>query len=363
MERYGILSLPHGQVRLPSFLPDATFGAVRALDSADLEQCGIEAVVMNTFHLMQRPGSSTIEALGGLHRFAGWRRPIVTDSGGFQAYSLIRNNPSFGRLGDRGITFQPEGASRRFSLTPEKSVQLQLAYGADVVICLDDCTDPGAPLSVQEEAVRRTVAWARRSRAQFDRLVAQKRFPLGRPLLFGVVQGGASRELRRRCAEELLELGFDGFGYGGWPLDEQGNLLTDIVAYTRELVPAHLPMHALGIGHPEYVARSARLGYNLFDSALATRDARRGRLYVLDLDAAGSDGGWCSYIYSGDRKHIKADRPVDPACDCLACSRYSLGYLRHLFKTGDVAFQRLATIHNLRSVVRLTDRLRDERHG
>lgn len=256
MECCHTLPLPHGSVRLPSFLPDATLGVVRALDSTDLEQCGVEAVVMNTFHLMQRPGSSTIEALGGLHRFAGWDRPIVTDSGGFQAYSLIRENPAFGRLGERGLTFQPDGAPRKYSLTPEKSVQLQLAYGADVVISLDDCTHAGAPLAVQEEAVRRTIDWARRGKAQFERIVAQKRLPAERrPLLFAVIQGGASRELRRRCAGELLEIGFDGYGYGGWPLDEEGNLLTDMVAYVRELVPAHLPTHALGIGHPAYVAR------------------------------------------------------------------------------------------------------------
>jgi queuine tRNA-ribosyltransferase len=314
---------------------------------------------------MQRPGSSTIEALGGLHRFAGWSRPIVTDSGGFQAYSLIRENPGFGRLSERGITFQPEGAPRKYSLTPEKSIQLQLAYGADVVISLDDCTHAGAPLSVQEEAVRRTIDWARRGKVQFERILAQKKLPPERrPLLFAVIQGGASRELRRRCAGELLEIGFDGFGYGGWPLDEQGNLLTDMVAYVRELVPADLPTHALGIGHPAYVTRCARLGYDLFDSALATRDARHGRLYVMDLDGAvRGDEGWCSYVYAGDKKHIKASQPVDPTCDCLACSRYSLGYLRHLFKTGDAAFLRLATLHNLRAMVRLMARLRAEHRG
>ena len=221
------LDLPHGSLKFPVYMPDATFGVVRAVDAVDLEDCHIQAVVMNSFHLMQRPGSSTVTALGGLHRMSGWDHPIVTDSGGFQAYSLIRQNPKFGKLTDKGLVFQPEGSSRKYQLTPEKSIQLQISYGADVVICLDDCTHVDAPYEEQRLSVERTIAWARRSRKEFDRLVAEKKFADGeRPLLFGVVQGGGELELRRECAEALLEIGFDGFGYGGWPLDGEGNLLT-----------------------------------------------------------------------------------------------------------------------------------------
>jgi len=356
-----VLQLPHGALALPAFLPDATLAVVRSVDSADLEDCGVEAVVMNTFHLMQRPGSSTIAALGGLHRMAGWPHPIVTDSGGFQAYSLIHQNPRYGRLSEQGIAFQPEGAARKFQLTPEKCVQLQLAYGADIVICLDDCTHVDAPLAEQEESVRRTIAWSRRGKAEFERLVEQKNLgPAQRPLLFAVIQGGGSRELRRRCAEALLEIGFDGYGFGGWPLDSQGHLLSDILAYTRELVPPGLPVHALGIGHPAYVAECAALGYDLFDSALPTRDARHGRLYALAADAGGR---WISYVYINDDKHIKSEAPVAPGCDCLTCTRYSRGYLHHLFKINDSAFLRLATVHNLRTMARLMERLRARQNG
>jgi queuine tRNA-ribosyltransferase len=350
------LSLPHGELPLPAFLPDATLGVVRSVDSADLEVCGIHAVVMNTFHLMQRPGSSSISALGGLHKMAGWPHPIITDSGGFQAYSLIRENPKMGSLGERGIVFHPEGSERKLQLTPEKSVQLQLSYGADVVICLDDCTHVDAPYEVQAEAVRRTVAWAKRGKAEFERTLGQKsRRSAARPQLWGVIQGGGYRELRRQCAEELLALGFDGFGYGGWPLDSDGRLLTDILAYTRELVPPELPMHALGIGHPDYVRQCVALGYTLFDSALPTRDARHARLYVLQDEAV-------SFLYIGDQKHIKADAPVDPGCTGLCCQRYSRGYLHHLFKIGDAAFLRLATLHNLCTMTRLMEGL-GARHG
>lgn len=362
------LHLPHGEVQLPAFLPDATLGVVRGVDSVDLEDCGIEALVMNGFHLMQRPGSSTVQALGGLHRMAGWQRPIVTDSGGFQAYSMIRQNPKYGSLNDKGITFQPDGAARKFFFSPEKTIQLQLSYGSDMVICLDDCTHVDDSLAEQELSVQRTIAWAKRCKQEFERLVAQKGLTLARrPLLFGVIQGGGSFELRKRCAGELLEIGFDGFGFGGWPLDDKGSLLSEIIAYTRELVPPALPMHALGVGHPANVVECFRLGYDLFDSAMPTRDARHGRLYRFEdgvfSAAQPLAGKWFSYIYINDEQHIKSDQPIWPGCDCLCCARYSRGYLHHLFKIGDSLFIRLATIHNLRFMALLMKRLHTDAQG
>ena len=368
---YTNLQLARGQLSLPAFLPDATLGVVRSVDSTDLEQCGIQAVVMNTFHLMQRPGSSTVTALGGLHKMCGWQRPIITDSGGFQAYSLIRQNARYGSLTDRGISFQPDGSARKFHLTPEKSIQLQLSYDADVVICLDDCTHVDDSLAVQQESVNRTLQWARRCKQEFQRVLQQKKLPRERqPLLFAVIQGGGSRELRQRCAGELLEIGFDGFGYGGWPLDGERKLLTDIIAYTRELVPPAFPMHALGIGHPANVLECARMGYGLFDSAMPTRDARHGRLYAFTTEPAAPADNWSepwfTYVYVNDDKSIKNDAPVSRFCDCLCCSRYSVAYLHHLFKINDSLFLRLATIHNLRFMTQLTERLKvdqDERQG
>jgi len=357
------LTLPHGDLVFPIYLPDATYGMVRAVDATDLLACGVEALVMNTFHLMQRPGSSTITALGGLHSMSGWPLPIVTDSGGFQAYSLIRQNPKFGSLGSQGLTFQPEGSDRKFQLTPEKSVQLQLSYGSDVVICLDDCTDVDAPRAEQEKSVRRTVAWARRGKEQFESILKSRK-PSGdaRPRLFGVIQGGGELDLRRQCAESLLEIGFDGFGFGGWPLDASGALLTDILAYTRQLVPPQFPMHALGVGHPKNVLACWDMGYGIFDSAMPTRDARHARMYAFTHPAsapdAGLSGDWMDFVYINDEQHIKADLPVSEGCACLTCTRYSRGYLHHLFKMNDNLYFRLATIHNLRFMVELTQRLR-----
>ena len=352
-----VLSLPHGDLLLPAFLPDATVGVVRAVDSADLLREGVPALVMNTFHLMQHPGSSTVQALGGLHAMSAWPRPIITDSGGFQAYSLIRQNAKYGSLTDNGILYRPEGSNRKLQLTPEKAVQLQLAYGADVVMCLDDCTHVDDPLAEQEASVRRTIAWAKRCRDEFDRQMARRGEADGlRPLLFGVVQGGGSAELRQECAEALLPLGFDGFGYGGWPLDGQGNLVVDMLTHTRRLIPAYLPMHALGVGHPANIAACAALGYGIFDSALPTRDARNARLYTF-TDVAPRPttrhNTWFRFVYIGDDKHIKDKRPLSETCGCQTCQRYSRGYLHHLYKQSDAAFMRLATIHNLRFMVDL----------
>ena len=361
------LKTAHGDLALPAYLPDATRGVVRSIDATDLRNAGVQAVVMNVFHLMQRPGSSTIQALGGLHKMADWSRPIITDSGGFQAYSLIRQNAKLGSISDQGIRFQPEGADRKFQLTPEKSVQLQLAYGTDVVICLDDCTHVDEDYAEQAASVARTIKWAKRCKEEFTRQIRQRRDQSSRPLLFGVVQGGGYEDLRRQCADALLEIGFDGFGYGGWPLDSNNQLLHEMLAFTRAAIPREFPVHALGIGHPLNVVACTRLGYEIFDSALPTRDARGGRLYIYTADPAAErfqfTGDWYFNLYIEDKKHIKTDAPLSAYCDCFTCAKYSIGYLHHLYKINDGLFYRLATMHNLRFMMQLMDALRKETHG
>jgi queuine tRNA-ribosyltransferase len=212
---------------------------------------------------------------------------------------------------------------------------------------------------VQQLAVERTIKWAKRCRAEFDRLAEEKGLEgSARPMLFGVVQGGGDKDLRQKCADALLEIGFDGYGYGGWPLDGSGKLLEEMVGYVRELIPAEFPLHALGVGHPENVAACHRLGYQMFDSALPTRDARRGRLYSF-AEAHGMVGKWFKFVYIQDEGHIRANVPISPHCDCHTCQRYSSGYLHHLFKLNDHLFFQLATIHNLRFMRQLEDRMRD----
>jgi queuine tRNA-ribosyltransferase len=341
------IDVPHGQLRLPLFMPDATFGVVRSLDMNDLVKCGVQAVVMNVFHLMQRPGSSIIKALGGLHSYSSWHYPIITDSGGFQAYSLIRQNPKLGTCTNKGIMFRR--ANRKIHLTPEKSIRLQLDYESDVVICLDDCTHPGEPYERQLESVTRTVNWARRCKLEFQQAITGKKtFEGARPLLFAVVQGGASSELRKECANSLLQIGFDGFAYGGYPINSDGRLLCNILKLTRDLIPSEFPMLALGIGQPENIVECLRMGYEFFDSSMPTRDARQGRLYSLqELPPKVETRNWLSYVYIQDAKHAKSEDPISSKCDCVTCRNYSLAYLHHLFKIKDCLYQRLATIHNL----------------
>jgi queuine tRNA-ribosyltransferase len=323
----------------------------------------MQAVVMNTYHLMQKPGASTVKSLGGLHAMTGWKKAIFTDSGGFQAYSLIRQNARFGQLTDNGLVFRPAEGERKYQLTPEKCIQLQLSFDSDLLFCLDDCTHIDDDAEQQELSVERTIRWAGRCRTEFDRLLDEKRLPVEkRPKLFGVVQGGNSPELRRRCAQALLDIGFDGFGYGGWPLDSQGKLVEEMVFLTRDMIPAEFPLHALGIGHPPYVARCAAHGYGLFDSAMPTRDARHGRLYRFhyqpDKTALVEKDDWFEYVYAHDKRYIKSSQPVEEGCDCPTCQSYSLGYLRHLYKLNDSLYQQLSTMHNLHFMVRLMDLLR-----
>ncbi len=355
------ICLPHGVLECPVFLPDGTQGVVRALDCRDLEECHVQGIQTNVFYLMQQPGSTTIAAFGGLHRMIGWPHPLTTDSGGFQIYSLIRQNPKLGSIVEGGATFHPPNLSRKIKLTPEKSIRLQFAYGSDVLFCLDDCTHVDDPEEVQQASVDRTIKWARRCKEEFTRLVDEKARPSPeRPLLFAVIQGGGSQGLRKQCADELLEIGFDGFGYGGWPLDSQGNLLSDIIAYTRELVPSEFPMHALGIGHPASIIECTRMGYSLFDSTMPTRDARHARLYAFQQDLASSKLGddWFSFVHIDDQRYIKDPDPISPYCDCLCCTRYSRGYLHHLSRTDRSLYERLATIHNLRFMTQLMAHLR-----
>lgn len=345
------LDLPHGRLEFPVFLPDATKGVVRAVDSLDLARLGLQGLVMNTFHLMQQPGSSTIKALGGLHRMTAWERPIVTDSGGFQVYSLIRQNSKYGSLSDKGATFRVDGTDHKYNLTPEKSIQLQIGYGADILFCLDDCTHPDDPTETQRESVERTIKWAKRCKTEYLRLVQEKKWAADqRPLLFGVVQGGNRLDLRRQCAEALLEIGFDGYGYGGYPLDGQGHLLVEMIGGVRDLIPRQFPLHALGVGHPENVIACHALGYAMFDSAMPTRDARNGRLYCF------TPQGKFEFLYIQDDKYIKSD---DPLCADFSPLPYSRGYLNHLFRIGETSALRLATLHNLAFMNELMRGLRD----
>lgn len=357
----------HGDLALPVFLPDATRAVVRSVDSRDLEACGVTGLVVNTLHLTTTPGAGLIKSMGDIHRFMGWDRPVVSDSGGFQLMSMIRSNPRYGTISERGIHFTNfDRGGGKVKFTPEKSIQVQFDLGSDMMVCLDDCPRPDASAAENAEAVRRTVLWARRCRVEFDRLLEVRgKTGENRPLLFGVIQGGYDPQLRADCAGELLQLGFDGYGFGGWPLDAEGRLAEETLACTARLMPEGLPKFALGVGKPENIARGFRMGYNVFDCVLPTRDARRGRLYAFTAPSLDEvdvfTEGFYRFVYAGDNKHKRDARPVSAACDCHCCRNYSLGYLHHLFEIKDTLAYRLATMHNLRFYTQLMARLENSR--
>ncbi len=350
------LDTVHGPLPLPAFLPDGTRAVVRALDAGDLEACGIRALMVNVLHLSSSPGAEAVAHLGGVHRFMGWNHPVASDSGGFQAFSLALGSAKLGSVSKQGFTYRFDKQDKKRTLTPEKCIRKQLQLGTDILFCLDHCTHPEADPETQRQSVEHTVTWARQCREAFDKTVARTHPEGPRPLLFAVVQGGGNRELRRECAERLLEIGFDGYGFGGWPIDDTGRLV-DMVGYVSELVGTDTPKHALGIGKPENLVAAYELGYRMFDCALPTRDARHKRLFAFVDETSCSGTDFYEPVYLQDRKHARDGRPVDERCDCLCCARYSRAYLHHLFQVGDTLAPRLATIHNLRFYSRLMERL------
>ncbi|MBU0495481.1 MAG: queuine tRNA-ribosyltransferase family protein [Chloroflexi bacterium] len=354
------LATGHGPLQLPAYFPDATRGVVRSVDSPDLVGCGVRGLVVNTLHLSHNPGVGLIKAAGGIHRFMGWDRPIASDSGGFQLLSMIRSNPRYGTISDRGIHFiDTDRGNQRTLFTPERSIRIQFDLGADLMVCLDDCPRPDASPVENAATVDRTIAWAARCRAEYDRLLTARghQFTV-RPLLFAVVQGGYDPDQRARCAEGLLPLGFDGYGFGGWPLRPDGTLADDILALTASLTPDDRPRFALGLGKPENILRCHRLGWQIFDCVLPTRDARHGRLYVWNEPTPNPLApDFYHLTYVRDAKHKRQNRPISSGCDCHTCQHFSLGYLHHLFDIGDPLAMRLASIHNLRFYTRLLEQI------
>jgi queuine tRNA-ribosyltransferase len=354
------LETRRGTLAVPTFLPDATRAGVRGLTSEDLRSVGVEGVVVNAFHLLRRPGARVVQSAGGIHRFMDWDGPILSDSGGFQVWSLIRQDPSRGVIRDNEVIFREPSTGEKWNLTPERIVGLQFQLGSDIVVCLDDCTDAEAPAPEQERSVVRTVRWAKRCREEFDRQAAQRRGEA--PRIFAVVQGGGSEPLRRQCAGELAAIGFDGYGFGGWPFAADGALLAEPLRWVAESLPSEAPKHALGLGRPDHVVTAYALGYSVFDSTLPTRDARHGRLYAFRPGWDGRPPSAGDPFYRAVRIHDPEYRvdhgPIEEGCDCPLCARHSAAYLHHLFKVGDFSAERLATLHNLRFYVRLFETLR-----
>ena len=331
-------------ISLPIFLPDATRAVVRSLDIADLVHCGTHAVVVNTFHLMINPGVEILQKFGGVAKFMNFSGLVVSDSGGFQIMSLIHQQKIKAETTKDGIKFnwRIKGADKKILFTPEESIRTQFAINSDIMVVLDYFTDPKATVKEQERSVELTLIWAKRSKQEFERQIKKRKLTEEtRPWLMGVLQGGTNRQLRKDCAKKLVDMGFDLYGYGGWPMDEQGNFDKKLFSDNAKLTPDDKPRFALGVGKPEDIVLGRSYGYDFFDCVLPTRDARHGRLYV----AMKNDKAETLNINQG--KYATSTEPIAKNCQCLTCKTYTRAYLHHLFKIKDSLAWRLATIHNL----------------
>ncbi|MGA2752549.1 MAG: tRNA guanosine(34) transglycosylase Tgt [Terracidiphilus sp.] len=345
--RRGRLLLPHQTVETPVFMPVGTQGTVKAVPQDTLESLGVEIILGNTYHLYLRPGHEPIRRMGGLHRFISWPRAILSDSGGFQVFSLS----SLRKVTDDGVQFRShlDGSSHFF--TPEHSIDVQIALGADVVMSFDECTEYPASRARVEESLRLTVAWARRSldhfRAHshdvpwFDLQVRRTQS------LFGIVQGGMHRDLRRQCAERLVEMDFDGYAIGGLSVGEPRELTLEMISEVLPLLPKDKPRYVMGVGYPDEIELYARMGVDMMDCVLPTRAARHALLFT-------SEGR----LNIKNKQFAEDQSPPDPACQCPVCRRYSRAYLRHLMNAGEPLSATLNSIHNLAYYLAIMSRVR-----
>jgi queuine tRNA-ribosyltransferase len=345
--RRGQLNLPHRTVETPVFMPVGTAGTVKAVAQDVVESLGAEIILANTYHLYLRPGHEVIRRMGGLHRFMSWPRALLTDSGGFQVFSLS----GLRKVSDEGVRFRShlDGSSHFF--TPEHSMEVQIALGADICMAFDECTEYPADRPRAQESLRLTMAWARRSlehfRAHRDEVVWREELGGRTQSLFGIVQGGMYPDLRRESAERLVEMDFDGYAIGGLSVGEPRELTLEIISQVLPLLPADKPRYVMGVGYPDEIEQYARLGVDMMDCVLPTRAARHGLLFTSEgrLNIKG-------------KSYAEDQGPPDPACECMVCRRYSRAYLRHLMQAGEALSGTLNTIHNLAYYLGIMQRVR-----
>ncbi len=332
--RAGVLHTPHGRTHTPAFMAIGTRGAVKGLTPGQLREAGCELLLANTYHLLLRPGAEVVEQLGGLHRFMAWDGPILTDSGGYQVFSLAELR----RIDDDGVEFRSHIDGALVRLDPETSIRIQNQLGADVIMAFDECPPLPAERAALERAVERTLGWARRCRDAHRR---------DDQALFGIVQGGLDVELRRRCLDRLVGIGFDGYAIGGLSVGEPPAAMWDLLARFAPTLPAERPRYLMGVGTPRDLVEAVAAGVDLFDCVLPTRNGRKGYAYT-------SRG----VVRLRNACHRTSDEPLDPACECYTCRTFSRGYLRHLITSGEVLGATLVSLHNLTFYQALMGRMR-----
>jgi queuine tRNA-ribosyltransferase len=340
--RRGRLHTPHGTIETPAFMPVGTAATVKGLTQEMLEELGTEILLGNTYHLYLRPGHEQIRELGGLHRFMSWPRAILTDSGGFQVFSLSKLR----KVTDEGVRFRSHLDGSEHFLTPEKALEIQMALGSDIMMVLDECIEAPASYEQTQKAATRTLDWARRSREAFSRRRPHSEGALGQAL-FGIVQGGTHADLRRQSARDLVTLDFDGYAIGGLAVGEPHSVTCEMTAEVTALLPAEKPHYLMGVGKPEDIPDYVTRGIDMMDCVLPTRNARNGCLFT-------SRGR----LVIRNAQYVGDSRPVDESCICAVCRRYSRAYLRHLFMADEILGAVLATHHNVHFYLDLMRRIR-----
>jgi queuine tRNA-ribosyltransferase len=321
--RLGRCHTAHGVFHTPAFIPVGTQATVKAMTPEELRDLGAEIILSNTYHLYLRPGHERIRRLGGLHRFMHWEHPLLTDSGGFQVFSLN----SLMKVSEEGVEFQSHLDGSRHFITPEKAIAIQEALGADIIMCLDECTPYPASHEEAECSLQRTLKWSRRCRESHQ---------ASHQALFGIVQGGMYSDLRRKGVEVLVGIGFDGYALGGLSVGENKESMARVIAETAPLLPENLPRYVMGLGMPGDMIEAVREGVDMFDCVLPTRNARNGMLFTRSGKMAIKNA-----------KYAEDPSPIEPGCPCYTCRNYSRAYLRHLYFAEEILAFRLNTIHNL----------------
>lgn len=339
--RRGRITFRRGSVDTPAFMPVGTYGSVKSVTPEEVRESGAEILLGNTFHLMLRPGPDIIRQHGGLHEFMHWSGPILTDSGGFQVFSLA----AMRKLSSEGVRFQSPVNGDEVFLTPERSMEVQHALNSDVTMIFDECTPYPATQSEAEKSLRLSQDWAKRSRSRFDELRESE--PERGEALFGIVQGGMYTALRQESLDSLVDIGFDGMAIGGLAVGEPEEERIAVLDYLATRMPAEKPRYLMGVGTPLDIVESVLRGVDMFDCVMPTRHARNGHLFT-------SQG----VVKIRNARHTDDLGPLDPACDCYTCKNYSKSYLRHLQKCGEMLGPRLATIHNLHYYQRLMHKIR-----
>jgi len=329
------------------FMPDATRGAVRFLTTEQLKDTKTEAIVTNTLHLLMNPGAERMKELGGIKKLMNWEGIVLTDSGGFQVFSLIHSGKWKGKVHEDGATFYSPWTGERYDLTPESSIDIQMSIDSDILVTLDDCRGTDLTREEAEISVDRTIKWAKRCKDHFENVYGGTK-ETGK-LLSCVVQGANFIDLRKKCAEELTKIGFDGYNFGGFVVDKEGELVIDEMKAVIDNTPKDKFKYAMGVGKPEDIRRAAKIGYTVFDTVLVTRNARHGTLYSSDIDD--------EVLRITNQDYAIDERPIDSKCDCYTCKNHSRAYVHQMLKVGEATGMTLATIHNLRYYQRLIEGL------